>query len=123
MPFALVSLHCLDDDTMKKMPAIQFFETREEAVNQCAKELTYTTDDNPADPFYAWNNALKAAIARYLNDPDHYPIGNYSGGEGTFYLIRETADRSKETRRSLYATIMDIASWSSVNIDSLKVVL
>jgi len=37
------------------------------------------------------------------------------------FMIREAADKTKDTRRSLYATIL--GAWSSVNIDDLKPVL
>jgi hypothetical protein len=117
MPYALVSCFCIDNDVIKKTPSVQFFDTREEAVARCAEELTYNDESDP------WVPAMKAAIGQYFaKDPEnHYPLSNWAGGSGTMFMIREAADKTKDTRRSLYAAILE--AWSSVNIDDLKPVL
>lgn len=117
MPYALVSLYCIDNDTIKKTPAVQFFDTREEAVAKCAKELTYNSDWVP------WVPAMRAAIEEYFakNPENHFPLSNWAGGSGTMFMIREAADKTKDTRRSLYSAILE--AWSSVHIDDLKPIL
>ncbi len=61
-----------EGDTFKKTPAVNFFDTREEAVARCAKELTFNDKTDP------WVPAMKAAIEQYFaKDPEnHYPLSN-----------------------------------------------
>lgn len=91
-----------------------FFNTRDEAVTKCIKELTYESDWEP------FASAMIAAITKYFaKDPEnHYPLSNISKGDGKMFMIREVAENTKEVRRSLYSAILE-SLWS-VNTSDLK---